>query len=163
MYIENRDIDIIENKYSSLPICSRLPVYHRVGSNLRRSAFFFHSLSLSFPPPPPLWFYSPSVFYPIFFLVYFLIIPRYFLCRASIKIQLTELNRFRALAAAFPISFHSSQFRSFSTGKTRSMGNGARGGRGVSLNVSRFPFRLAPAKDLSGGDAAVWRANRIGD
>lgn len=40
MYIENRDIDIIENKYSSLPICSRLSV-HRVGSNLRRSARFF--------------------------------------------------------------------------------------------------------------------------
>lgn len=52
MYIENRDIDIIENKYSSLPICSRLPVYHRVGSNLRRSAFFFHSLSL-FPSSSP--------------------------------------------------------------------------------------------------------------
>lgn len=82
MYIENRDIDIIENKYSSLPICSRLSV-HRVGSNLRRSARFFFV------------FFSLPLFFIPFFPVYFLIIPRYFLCRASIKIQLTELNRFR--------------------------------------------------------------------
>lgn len=161
MYIENRDIDIIENKYSSLPICSRLPVYHRVGSNLRRSAFF-SSLSLSPSSSPSLVLFTLCFLSHFFSRLFFNNPPILSLSRIDqnpadrIKSISSACRRVPYLVPLVPISF-------VFNGENTIDGERSAGREEVSLNVSRFPFRLAPAKDLSGGDAAVWRANRIGD
>lgn len=153
MYIENRDIDIIENKYSSLPICSRLPVY-RVGSNLRRSArFFFLSLS-PLPPRPPLslsGFIHPLFFIPFFFLVYFLIIPPIL---SLSRIDQNPADRIKSISSLpprlfpvlsrplVPISFV------FNTGKTRSMG----GGISFRTPLSNVSPRSLANRDLESAD-----------
>lgn len=126
MYIENRDIDIIENKYSSLPICSRLPVHHRaprVGSNLRRSSFFFLSslffYSLFLPLSRSLFFQSLCFLFPIF-------LPRLFFNNPPIlslsRIDQNPADRIKSISASFAARRPNSV--RFQPRKSRSMRNG---------------------------------------